>query len=67
MGRRVEAVKEVVLKYLVLLLLLQRCVCRVAHYSLVGEYTSHAVYIGREGEIKNLNFKIEIFSKKSGN
>ena len=67
MGRRVKAVKKVVLKYLVLLLLLQRYICGVAQYSLVGEYTSRAVYIGREGEIKIPNFKIEIFSKKLGN
>ena len=66
-GRRVEAVKGVVLEYLVLLLLLQRCVYGVAQYSLVGEYASRTVYIGREGEIKIPNFKIEIFFKKLGN
>ena len=51
----------VVLKYLVLLLLLQKCVYKVVQYSLVGEYISCAVYIGREGEIKILNFKIKFF------
>ena len=56
-----------VLKHLILLLLLQKCVYRVVHYSLVRKCASRTAHIGREGEIKILNFKIEIFSKKSGN
>ena len=39
----------------------------VIQYSPVGEYTSCIVYIEREGKIKILNFKINFFSKKSGN
>ena len=59
--------KGVVLKHLILLLLLQRCIYRVTQYSLIGECVSHIVYIGREGEIKILNFKIKFFSRKLGN
>ena len=66
-GRRVEIVKRVVLKHLVLLLLLQKYIYRVTQYSLVGEYASRTVYIGRESEIKILNFKINFFSKKLEN
>ena len=66
-GRRVKAVKGVVLKYLVLLLLLQRYIYGVAYYSLVKEYTSYTAYIGRESEIKILNFKIKFFFRKLGN
>ena len=57
----------VVLKHLVLLLLLQRCIYGVVQYSLIGECASRITHIGREGEIKIPNFKIEIFSKKLGN
>ena len=67
MGRRVKVVKGVVLEHLVLLLLLQKCVCGVVQYSLIGEYTSRAAHIERESEIKILNSKIEIFSRKLGN
>lgn len=60
-------VKKVVLKYLVLLLLLQRYIYGVVQYSLVGECANYIAYIGREGKIKILNFKIKIFSRKLGN
>ena len=66
-GRKVEAVKGVVLKHLVLLLLLQRYIYRVAQYSLIGKCTSYVAHIGRKGEIKILNSKIKIFSRKSRN